>query len=275
MSGLPEHNIPAFIAAAARLRQMGLVVLNPAELPHTTMPGATWEDCIRADVEALMRCGAVAVLPGWQRSRGATLEVYLARQIGLPILDAQTLEPWGVQPADWRGRVVGLWGAATVGKDTIQKHLGMPRAAFADALKEDLAPVFKQLGLDVGNPDHKKIGRNLLVEYGRLGRIVDADYWIKRLFLPPSAAVITDVRYINEMKWIWAKGGIVFEIIRPGVGPANAEEARSFAEIRDYAKANGIAIPQIHNDVEGQPEIAAVEVAHRVAAHFGQAACAA
>ncbi|MGE5607641.1 MAG: DUF4406 domain-containing protein, partial [Bacillota bacterium] len=42
MSGLPEHNIPAFNAAAARLRRLGFCVVNPAEYPHTTTPGTSW-----------------------------------------------------------------------------------------------------------------------------------------------------------------------------------------------------------------------------------------
>ncbi len=121
----------------------------------------------------------------------------------------------------------------------------------------------------MANPEHKRVGRTLLVEYGRLGRAVDPDYWIKRLLLPPARACITDVRYANECQWIWSKGGIVFEIVRPGVGPANAEEERSFAEIRQYAQAHGIDIPQVCNDVDGHPEVAAIEVQDRAAMHFG------
>ena len=89
MAGLPELNFPAFNAAAATLRAKGLTVVNPAELnPDTAM---TWEQCMRADIKALCDCDALAMLPGWERSKGAHLELHVAHRLGMQILPVANL----------------------------------------------------------------------------------------------------------------------------------------------------------------------------------------
>lgn len=92
MTGLTEHNFPAFHAAADQLRQAGWNVVNPAENfgGRTDLPR---EDYLRADVALLVGCDAVAMLGGWEDSRGAKLEYLLARELGMPVLDAEDLQP--------------------------------------------------------------------------------------------------------------------------------------------------------------------------------------
>lgn len=96
MTGLPDLNRPAFYAAARALAERGYEVFNPAEAdehdPEAT-PDKPREWFLRRDIPELCRSDAVAVLPGWRNSIGAQVEVYVARAIGLPVLDAQTLEP--------------------------------------------------------------------------------------------------------------------------------------------------------------------------------------
>lgn len=83
MTGLPDLNFPAFHAAAAALRAKGLEVVNPAEI---AVDGEkTWEQCMRADIKALCDCDTLAMLPGWERSKGAHLEVHLAHRLGMRI----------------------------------------------------------------------------------------------------------------------------------------------------------------------------------------------
>lgn len=86
MSGIQALNFPAFHAAAARLRAEGFDVVNPAEINPD--PAAGWEACMRADIAQLITCDAIALLPGWQRSRGATLEHHIATALGLAIVPA-------------------------------------------------------------------------------------------------------------------------------------------------------------------------------------------
>ena len=85
MTGLPDFNRPAFHAAAAALREQGHVVINPAEVDLG--PDATWVDYMRVHLaEIARRVTQVFVLPGWESSRGAQLEVHVARSLGLPVV---------------------------------------------------------------------------------------------------------------------------------------------------------------------------------------------
>lgn len=81
MTGIPELNFPAFHRAAASLRASGYTVINPAEINPD--PDAKWEQCMREDIAQLVTCDAIALLPGWQKSRGATLEQHIAKQLGM------------------------------------------------------------------------------------------------------------------------------------------------------------------------------------------------
>lgn len=89
MTGYPDFNFPAFADASARLRALGYEVVSPAEV--CADQNMAWIDCMRADIRELVLCDAVAVLPGWEKSRGATLEVHIAQKLGLPVFDAATM----------------------------------------------------------------------------------------------------------------------------------------------------------------------------------------
>jgi hypothetical protein len=89
MTGLPELNFPAFHAEAQRLRGIGLEVVNPAELNQN--PAATWNDCMRTDLKALLDCDTLALLPGWQKSSGAHLEMHVAHRVGIEIVTARDI----------------------------------------------------------------------------------------------------------------------------------------------------------------------------------------
>ena len=91
MTGLPDLNFPLFHAEARRLRASGHDVVNPAEI--NVDPTKGWQDCMRADIAELVKCEAIAMLPGWQQSRGATLEHHIAMQLGLRVIQlAPTVE---------------------------------------------------------------------------------------------------------------------------------------------------------------------------------------
>lgn len=84
MTGLPDLNFPAFARATARLRAAGHTVVSPAEVnPDHSMP---WAECMRRDIIELCTCEAIAVLPGWENSRGAKLEVQIAVALGMRML---------------------------------------------------------------------------------------------------------------------------------------------------------------------------------------------
>ncbi len=83
MTGHEDFNRPAFHEAARQLRQAGYRVTNPAEkgLPDS----APWQMHMRADIKAMMDCDGLAILAGWQNSRGANAETNLAHALGIPV----------------------------------------------------------------------------------------------------------------------------------------------------------------------------------------------
>lgn len=101
MSNLPDLNHPLFHAVAADLRGKGYRVNNPAETALPQLPVSMnpvdklsiWIAYMREDIKLLMDSDKVAVLPNWQQSKGAKLEVYLAHELGMEIINAITLEP--------------------------------------------------------------------------------------------------------------------------------------------------------------------------------------
>lgn len=114
MSGYPEFNAPAFREAAAALRAYdGWTVLSPVELDeesgfdHTaeeTVPSEEeYHGFLRRDLQRMLGDGVekIVVLPGWEKSRGAALEVEVGRRLGMEILAYPTLAPVK-EPSAWR-----------------------------------------------------------------------------------------------------------------------------------------------------------------------------
>ena len=125
MTGCPDHNRPAFDAAAKRLRAQGHFVINPAELSalfgedveiteafnalyrieDDLPPPKSWRDMgwggqfkrldkrlsvlarsiMDADLAAVHSCDAIYLLRGWETSRGAKRELAEAIAQGLTI----------------------------------------------------------------------------------------------------------------------------------------------------------------------------------------------
>ena len=87
MKGHPKSNYPAFYKAAAMLRAEGHRVYNPAEYPHDgpheTFPirQAFASYCTFICLEAT----TIAILPGWENSKGVAAELALARTCGLEV----------------------------------------------------------------------------------------------------------------------------------------------------------------------------------------------
>jgi hypothetical protein len=89
MTGVRDQNRPLFHAEAKRLRELGYDVVSPAEICPD--PKASWEACVRADIAQLVYCHGIAMLPDWERSRGARLEYHIATQLGMPVFIASEI----------------------------------------------------------------------------------------------------------------------------------------------------------------------------------------
>ena len=83
MTGISELNFPAFNQEAERLRAEGLQVLNPAD--HGIVDGADWADYLRHDIAGLASCERIHLLRGWTKSKGACLEMTIAKALGMTV----------------------------------------------------------------------------------------------------------------------------------------------------------------------------------------------
>lgn len=98
-TGVPDYNRAAFKEAKAELQTQGWSILSPVDFDDpqdgmteggdgTPLPERVYtrglEQCIAKMCSA--KIDAVIVLPGWEQSRGAVLEVYVAGELGKRIL---------------------------------------------------------------------------------------------------------------------------------------------------------------------------------------------
>jgi hypothetical protein len=82
MTGLPEHGFPAFYEAAEKLTAVGYDVINPAENfgGRTDLARSAY---MREDIGNVLKADGLALLSGWSQSKGASLEVQIADELGL------------------------------------------------------------------------------------------------------------------------------------------------------------------------------------------------
>ncbi|MDR5887525.1 DUF4406 domain-containing protein [Vreelandella janggokensis] len=90
MTGLPGLNFGAFHLTAHQLRALGYEVVNPAEKQSETEE-LSWEEYLRQDLRQMLTCDTIALLPGWQASKGAHLELHVAHRVGMQIVDVEQL----------------------------------------------------------------------------------------------------------------------------------------------------------------------------------------
>lgn len=116
MRGLVNWNFEAFDLARTRWREKGHLVFCPAQLvralQYSEGTGEERDHCthaIQVDFACIYASDAIALLPGWERSRGATAELALAQFLGLRIFDAVTMVevfppkcPWDSRPEEYK-----------------------------------------------------------------------------------------------------------------------------------------------------------------------------
>lgn len=116
MSGIPELNFPLFNKVAADFRSMGYDVVNPAEL-DAGLTTETREYYMRRDLALVPMCDVLVHLEGWEKSRGAKAENFVACECGLEHWykgNAKTVGQAGLWPdghqngneARWLGNIV-------------------------------------------------------------------------------------------------------------------------------------------------------------------------
>jgi hypothetical protein len=118
MRGIADFNYPAFDAGAAHLRSLGHEVFNPAQHDRETghdLTGSTGNEdlsslgfdlrsALGADLDWICtQADAVAVLPGWENSKGARAEVATALALGLTVGRVGDFHARGCSPQIERG----------------------------------------------------------------------------------------------------------------------------------------------------------------------------
>lgn len=101
MRGIPSIGHDIFDFYAKRLRARGYSVVSPADLDRANglspdglehgVPVEILDECIMRDIEAIRECGTLALIPNWIHSKGAKVEVSLARFLGKRIIYADTM----------------------------------------------------------------------------------------------------------------------------------------------------------------------------------------
>jgi hypothetical protein len=147
---------------------------------------------------------------------------------------------------NYMSKLIGVSGFARSGKDTfferskllLEEHgKKAVRVAFADALKsecDELLSKYTNLSAFTEEDSEKEIVRPLLVTYGtQIRRKLNENCWIEKVqpqvidYLKSDYYVfVTDVRFKNEAKWITMNGGILVNVARENIQPANHEERR-------------------------------------------------
>jgi hypothetical protein len=150
-----------------------------------------------------------------------------------------------------RTLIIGFGYKARMGKGTCVQAIMAQRGssysihnyAFADALKEEVAGREFELCMKYGltyEPDNKH--RTLLQFYGTQRRAQDPHYWVKKVltkmrFENPQIALISDVRFYNELNFIKSFNGYAVKVEReqyvdlsPNAGHVSEVELDSFTE---------------------------------------------
>lgn len=160
---------------------------------------------------------------------------------------------------DINKNIIAIGGNARSGKDTLGKNLvyilkeygiNAKTYSFANQLKQETDEFLqKTLGISAftENDDEKSIIRPFLVFWGTEVRRKNDDLvWVKQLedsLLPNEVAIITDLRFPNELKWVRDnEGQVIFlsRILEDGslVTPANDYELKNNIKISEEADNN-------------------------------------
>jgi hypothetical protein len=92
----PQEAFKHFAGNEEKLRKAfseTIGIVNPLRL---CAPDTDWHKAMRICVSELAKCGGIALLQGWQRSKGAALELKLAQDLHLPVVFVE-------QPVDYIG----------------------------------------------------------------------------------------------------------------------------------------------------------------------------
>ncbi len=86
MTGIPNYNHELFDRVAAEFRHVGFDVCSPAEFFDGDITRERHE-YMREAFKYLLEADTVVILPGWEGSKGARLEIMVAQELGLNLVE--------------------------------------------------------------------------------------------------------------------------------------------------------------------------------------------
>lgn len=145
MRGKPNDNFEAFNGAAAMLKHAGWgLIRNPADKGHLSEE-YTWQKAMVVDLQWVMECDTICLLPGWDQSEGARLEISVARALGKKFVEATFHGTIGHPEPEWKWAPIDTPSSDSVeGIDAEARRLvygaraqtyGHPRGDFAAIAK--------------------------------------------------------------------------------------------------------------------------------------------
>ena len=103
MTGYENFNIPAFKTAKEELEKQGFEIVLPYDIENTEQSGWTWGDYLAEDIRIICNdCMGMVLLPEWERSRGAKLELAAGLMQALKYPEFEFYEYWPQLKVEYR-----------------------------------------------------------------------------------------------------------------------------------------------------------------------------
>lgn len=104
-SGRDDFNYPVFEKIASDLEDRGWAVHNPATTYNGSMT-LPYRFYMPAAINLLLQSEAIALMDGWEESRGATMEALIAQRLELPFYNAHSGRRMSIEDLEVKPPVV-------------------------------------------------------------------------------------------------------------------------------------------------------------------------
>lgn len=89
ITGITEEVYKAnFAKAKETVEQLGYKPVSPLDIRHEANPDfdGTWESYMKGDLKVLLDCYGVFAMRNWEESKGASIEVNLAKKLKMHLI---------------------------------------------------------------------------------------------------------------------------------------------------------------------------------------------
>lgn len=87
---LKDEVITSFSCVETKLKEQGHAPINPL---NNGLPwDSSWEYHMKRDIQLLLDCNAIYLLPNYKQSKGAMLELHIAKELGMHVMNEELKE---------------------------------------------------------------------------------------------------------------------------------------------------------------------------------------